>query len=172
MRIRPCCGRYIGHCAGGTSAYGPRASHQTSLSPLSPYPQALPTTLPARSNSPAAPTSRPRPRAATGCPPRRAYQAHRTTRPRTRKRRSQTRRPQAGAVSSHRRTRTRPRRRRPVWPRGLPHRRASSTRSSTNSLISRVSRSPNSCCRLKRITRPRPRRRPPPRAYSRERFVR
>jgi len=140
MRIRACCGRYIGLCAGGTSACGPRAFHRTSSSLSSPYPQALPTTLPARSSSPAAPTPRPHPQtAATGYLSRRVYQAHPTTQPRTQKRRSRTRRLQAEADNSRRRTLTRPRRRRPVRARGLPRPRAPSTRSSTSSLIIRAS---------------------------------
>ena len=139
MRIRACCGKYIGLCAGGTSACGPHAFHRTSSSPSSPYPQALPTTLPARSSSPAAPTSQPHPQASTDCLSRRAYQAHPTTRPRIQKRRSQTRRPQAEAANSHRRTLTRPRRRRPVRGRGHRRLRASSTRSSTSSPIIRAS---------------------------------
>jgi len=140
MRIRACCGKYIGLCAGGTSACVPRAFHRMSSSPSSPYPQALPTTLPALSSSPAAPTPRPHPQAAaTGYLSRRAYQAHPTTQPRTQKRRSRTQRPQAGVDSSRRRTPTRQRRRRPMRARGLPRLRTPSTRSSTSSLIIRAS---------------------------------
>ena len=140
MRIRACYGRYIGLCAAGTSACGPRAFHRTSSSPSSPYRQALPTTLPARSSFPAAPTPRPRPQATvTGYLSRHVYQAHPTTRPRTPRRRSRTRRPQAEVDNSRRRTLTRPRRRRPVRARGLRHLRAPSTRSSTSSLIIRAS---------------------------------
>jgi len=140
MRIRACCGKYIGLCAGGTSVCGPRAFHRTSSSPSSRCPQALPTTLPARSSSPAAPASRPHLQvAATGYLSRRVYQAHPTTRPRTPKRRSRTLRLQAEAASSHRRTLTRPRRRRPVRARGLRRLRTPSTRSSTSSLIIRAS---------------------------------
>ena len=152
MRIRAYCGKYIGLCAGGTFACGPRASHRTSSSRSSPYPQALPTTLPARSSSPVAPTPRPHPQAATtGCLSRRAYQAHPTTRPRTPKRHSQTRRPQAEAANSDRRTLTRLGRCRPVRARGFPRLRASSMRSSTSSLVIRASRSPSSCHRPKPI---------------------
>ena len=140
MRIRACCGKYIGLCAGGTSACGPRAFHRTSSSRSSPYPQAHPTTPPARSSSPAAPTPRPHPQAAaTGRLSRRAYQAHPTTRPRIQKRRSQTRRLQAEAANSHRRTLIRPCRRRPVRGRGHRRLRASSMRSSTSSRIIRAS---------------------------------
>ena len=104
MQSRACCGKYIGLCAGGTSACSPYASHQTSSSRLSPYPQALPTTLLVRSSSPATPTPLPHPQAAaTSCHSCRAYQAHPTTWPQTPKRHSQTRRPQAEAANSHRR---------------------------------------------------------------------
>ena len=67
------------------------------LVPLFTYHQVLSTTFQARPSSPAAPTSHPPPHAATGCLASRAYQAHRTTRPRPPKLHSDTA-PHSGAA--------------------------------------------------------------------------
>lgn len=163
-RTPPCCGRYIGLCAGGTSDCGLLDSHRTSSSPSSPCPQPRHTTVPARSSSRAAPASpHQRPLHSHRSGPRRlTYPAHPTTPRRIQKRRS---RMHPQTHNSRRRTPTRLRRRRPARP---SHRRlqASCTRSSTN-LPNRVSRSPSSYCRhTLRLPR-----RPPPRGCSQERFV-
>jgi len=53
-RLRPCYGRYIGHCVGGTSAYDLLDFHGTFSSRYSLCPRAPHTTVPARSSFPAA----------------------------------------------------------------------------------------------------------------------
>jgi hypothetical protein len=57
MRIRACCGRYIGHCAGGISVCDPLAFRKMSSSPSFLCPLARRTIFRARSSSHAARTS-------------------------------------------------------------------------------------------------------------------
>ena len=60
-RIRPCCGRYTGLCEGGISVFDPLAFQRTSSSLSSPCLRARHAIVPARSSSPAALMSYPRP---------------------------------------------------------------------------------------------------------------